>query len=525
MHRREFGALCLAAMVAAAPQEKVEAAAAKAAQGGGAAEDHPAAAAGGPAAASGVAPAVSAAPAGKGLTEYVAGFVVNTSYEGIPPEVIELGKKSILDGFGLALAGTKAESGPLCLAYLDTLDSASGASVLIGTGRTAPPQMAAWVNGVSIHADDFDDTQLAAAKDRVYGLLTHPTVPVLPAAFALAEKSKASGRDLMLAYHLGVEVECKVAEAIAPRHYEDGFHSTGTCGPFGSAAACAKLLGLDIGKVRTAFGIAASRSGGLRENFGTMTKPLQAGQAAASGLEAAQLAQLGWTAAQQILEAERGFFHAAGGSFNAAAIMNKLGAPWCFASPGISIKPYPSGSLSHPAMTEMARLIQVNNIKPAQVAKVDVGANHAMLQALLHHHPETGLQAKFSMEFCMAILLLERKAGLAQFSNAVVQRDDVKQMIEKVHYYIDPEAEAAGYDKMTSLLKITLKNGKVITGRSSFGKGSPANPMSFDEVAVKFRGCAEYVGWPAQKTEGVIAFVKTLETAPDVSKLSALLRT
>ena len=513
MRRREFGALCLGAIIGGAVREGVRAADQKPGQAGAASADHSAAV------------GASAWAGAKGLTEYVANFVVNTTYDSIPTEVIELGRKSILDGFGLALAGTKAESGPLCLAYLDTLDSAKGASVLIGTERTATPQLAALVNGVSIHADDFDDTQLAAAKDRVYGLLTHPTVPVLPAAFALAEKTKVSGRDLMLAYHVGVEVECKVAEAIAPRHYEDGFHSTGTCGPFGSAAACAKLLGLDVGKVRTAFGIAGSRSGGLRENFGTMTKPLQAGHAAASGMEAAQLAQLGWTAAQQILEAERGFFHAAGGGFDAAAIMNKLGAPWCFSSPGVSIKPYPSGSLSHPAMTEMARLIQVHNLKPEQVAKVEVGANHAMLQALLHHHPQTGLQAKFSMEFCMAILLLERKAGLAQFTNTTVQRDDVKQMIERVRYYIDPAAEAAGYDKMTSLLKITLKNKKVITGEATFGKGSPANPMSFDEVAEKFRGCAEYVGWPVAKTEGVIAAVKTLETAPDVGRLSAMLAT
>jgi 2-methylcitrate dehydratase PrpD len=461
---------------------------------------------------------------GKGLTEYVASFIVNTTYGDIPADVIELGKKSILDGFGLALAGTKAESGPLALAYLDSLGSQGGEALLIGTARSATPQFAALVNGVSIHADDFDDTQLAAAKDRVYGLLTHPTVPVLPAAFALAEKTGASGRDLLLAYHLGVEVECKIAEAIAPRHYEDGFHSTGTCGPFGSAAACAKLFGLDVPKVRNTLGIAASRSGGLRENFGTMTKPLQAGHAAAAGVEAAQLARLGWTAAPQILEAERGFFHAAGGSFDPAAIYHRLGSPWCFVSPGISIKPYPSGSLSHPAMTEMARLIEVNNIRPAQVQKVEVGANHAMLQALLHHRPQTGLEAKFSMEFCMAILLLERKAGLAQFSNSVVQRPDVKQMIEKVRYYVDPEAEAAGYDKMTSLLKITLKNGKVLSGRANFGKGSPANPMSFDEAAVKFRGCAEYVGWPVEKTNGVISLVGSLETAPDVSKLSAFLR-
>jgi 2-methylcitrate dehydratase PrpD len=278
-------------------------------------------------------------------------------------------------------------------------------------------------------------------------------------------------------------------------------------------------LGLDVTKTRIAFGIAGSRSGGLRENFGTMTKPLQAGHAAAAGVEAAVLSQLGWTAAPQILEAERGFFHAAGGAFDTAAIYHKLGQPWCFQSPGVSIKPYPSGSLSHPAMTEMARLISVHNIRPEQVVKVEVGANHAMLQALLHHHPQTGLEAKF----CMAILLLERKAGLAQFSNSVVQRPDVQQMIDKVRYYIDPEAEAAGYDKMTSILKITLKNGNVINGRANFGKGSPANPMSYDEVAVKFPGCAEYVGWPKDKTDELIGLVKSLEEAADVSRLASLL--
>src|SRR5712672_953718 len=218
-------------------------------------------------------------PTSAGLTKYVGTFVSETKYQQIPADVIELGKKSILDGLGLALAGSRAESGSISRRYVEQAGATSGNATIIGSARKTSPRFAALLNGISIHADDFDDTQLAAAKDRVYGLLTHPTVPVLPAAFALAEKTNASGRNLMLAYHVGVEVECKVAEAIAPRHYEDGFHSTGTCGPFGSAAACAKLLSLDVGKVRTAFGIAGSRSGGLRENFGTMTKPLQAGHA------------------------------------------------------------------------------------------------------------------------------------------------------------------------------------------------------------------------------------------------------
>jgi 2-methylcitrate dehydratase PrpD len=458
-----------------------------------------------------------------GLTEYVGEFVATTKYEDIPQDVIELGKKSILDGLGLALAGSRAQTGSICRQYVEQLGICDGKAIIIGSSRRTSPRFAAFVNGVSIHADDFDDTQLAVAKDRVYGLLVHPTVPVLPAILALAEHRTVSGKELMLAYHLGVEVECKIAEAISPRHYQDGFHSTGTCGPFGSAAACARLLGLDRSKILNAFGLAASQSGGLRENFGTMTKPFQAGHAAEVGLASVELVGLGWTAAEQILEADRGFFHAFGGSYDPASIMNRLGKPWTFASPGISLKPYPSGSLTHPAMTEMMRLIEANNIQPDHVEKVDVGANHQMTTTLLHHHPKTGLEAKFSMEFCMAILLLQRKAGLGEFSDNVVQRADVSEMIGRINFYVDPEAENAGFDKMTSILKIHLKDGRVIAGHADFAKGSPANPMTFEETATKFRGCAEYASCPKVKAEKIIAFVSSLDTASDISALWPLL--
>src|SRR6202165_3836045 len=437
-------------------------------------------------------------PKTPGLTQYVGQFVLQSKYENIPAEVTELGKKSILDGFGLALAGSRAESGPISRKYIEECGG-NGKATVIGTAMKTSPRFAALLIGISIHADDFDDTQLAAAKDRVYGLLMHPTVPVLPAIFALAEQRAVTGKEWMLAYHVGAEVECKIAEAISPRHYQDGFHTTGTCGPFGSAAACAKLLKFDLSKTLNAFGLAASQSGGLRENFGTMTKPFQAGHAAESGLVSAELAALGWTAAEQILEADRGFFHAFGGSYDPAAIMDRLGKPWTFASPGISLKPFPSGSLTHPAMTELARLIEANNIQAAQVQKVDVGANHNMTTTLLHHQPKTGLEAEFSMEFCMAILLLERKAGLGEFSDKATQRADVREMIAKIDFYVDPEAEGAGFDKMTSILKVHLKDGKVITGRADFAKGSPANPMTFEEASTKFRGCAEYAGCPKAK--------------------------
>src|SRR6202048_3987795 len=377
-------------------------------------------------------------PKTSGLTDYVGSFVATTKYEDIPQDVIELGKKSILDGLGLALAGSVAQTGTICREYVEHLGICDGKATIIGSSKKTSPRFAAFVNGVSIHADDFDDTQLAVAKDRVYGLLVHPTVPVLPGVLALAEQGGVSGKDLMLAYHIGVEVECKIAEAIAPRHYQDGFHSTGTCGPFGSAAACARLQHFDIRKTLNAFGVAGSLSGGLRENFGTMTKPFQAGHAAESGLQATEFAGLGWTAAEQILEADRGFFHAFGGSYDPSAILGHLGKPWTFATPGISLKPYPSGSLTHPAMTEMMILMQANDIKASQVEKVDVGANHNMPNALIHHRPTTGLQGKFSMEYCIALLALTRSATLSQFTDAYVHRPDVQEMVKGENFSVEP---------------------------------------------------------------------------------------
>src|SRR5258708_11038534 len=157
-------------------------------------------------------------------------------------------------------------------------------------------------------------------------------VPVVAGIFAVGEQRSVTGKDWMLAYHVGAEVECKTAEAISPRHYQYGFHTTGPCGPFGSAAACAKLLKFDLAKTLNAFGLTASQSGGLRENFGTMTKPFQAGHAAEGGLVSAELVALGWTAAEQILEADRGFFHAAGGSYAPAAVIDLLGEPRTFRS-------------------------------------------------------------------------------------------------------------------------------------------------------------------------------------------------
>nr|TFG55579.1 MAG: MmgE/PrpD family protein [Hyphomicrobiales bacterium] len=458
-----------------------------------------------------------------GLTHYVARFINETAFRTIPDDVVALGKKSILDGLGLDFAGSVAESGKLVGAHLDSLSLGDGAATLIGGGRKIAPRFAAFANGVAIHADDYDDTQLAVAETRVYGLLTHPTAPALPAALAMGETLGASGEAVLLAYQLGVEVECKIAEAIDPRHYQMGFHATATCGTFAAAAAASRLMGLDLDATMRALSVAGSQSSGLRENFGTMTKPFHAGRSSESGIVAAQFAALGWTATDKILEAPRGFFRAAGGGYDETAIANKLGAPWTFANPGISIKPHPSGSLTHPGMTEMLRLILAHDIKPDQIEKVRVGTNSNMPNALIHHRPTDELQAKFSMEFCMAILLLERRAGLAEFTDETVNRPDVKKMIEKVDFVVDDEAERAGYHKMTTIIDILLTDGRKISGRADFGKGSPANPMSYDEVAEKFRECTDFARIDRTRANDIVAMVCDLESLENIGRLTALL--
>lgn len=459
----------------------------------------------------------------EGLTKYVAQFVLDAKVSDLPADVVALGKKSILDGLGLALSGGATRCGALVRQHLADLNLGVGSATVIGTRLKIAPRFAAFANGVAIHADDYDDTQLAVATDRVYGLLTHPTAPALPAALAMGEVTNASGAATMLAYHLGVEVECKIAEAINPRHYQSGFHATGTCGTFAAAAASAKLLGLNAESTARALSIAGSQSAGLRENFGTMTKPFHAGRASESGVTAAQFASYGWTATDHLLEAPRGFFNAAGGGYDAASIAGKLGAPWTIGSPGVSIKPHPSGSLTHPGMTEMLRLMKLHNIKASDVLRVRVGTNQNMPNALIHHRPTNELQAKFSMEFCMAILLIEGRAGLGEFTDEVVMRPDVRAMIKKVDFVVDDDAEAAGYHKMTTLIDIELIDGRKVSGRSDFGKGSPTDPMSYDEVANKFLENAEHAKFPLGQAKEIVAMVRDFENLPSITGLMAAL--
>jgi 2-methylcitrate dehydratase PrpD len=454
-----------------------------------------------------------------GLTQEVAKYVARTRYRDVPKDAVQLARGFILDGLGVALAGSTDECSRIVQNHIRHA-SGRGESSIVGTALSAPAAKAALANGVAGHAMDYDDTQLSTSKEAVYGLLTHPTTPVLAAVLAIGEREKISGKDFVLAYLLGVEVECRIADAINPRHYQSGFHSTATVGGLGAAMAVGKLLRLGEEQLIRALGIAASMASGLRENFGTMTKPLHAGRAAENGVNAALLAQDGFTAAANILEARRGFFNAMAGGYDESKISGRLGAPYFMKEPGISIKPYPSGSLSHPAQDLILDLVRQHDLRADDIERIDVGTNSNVPNALIYPMPKTALEGKFSIPFCMAIAVLERKAGIAQFQDRKVRDKKVIELMKRVNLYVDDELEKLGYDQVRSRIRIALENGRTIEGRYDVARGHPEKPLSWAELGDKFRDCAALV-LPDKNAEDVVELTARVE---ELESLSPLIR-
>jgi 2-methylcitrate dehydratase PrpD len=453
------------------------------------------------------------------VTEHVARFILATAYKDIPEKVRDLARAHILDALGLALAGAAAPGSRIIQDYVAGL-GCTGVAPVFGTALSTAPRFAALANGAAIHAHDYDDTCPQHRADRNGGL--HATGPVISAALAAAGPAGRSGRDVLEAFHVGVEVGCKISHAIDNRHYAGGYHATGTINVFGAAAAVSRLCGADIDTVRTALGLAASHSAGIRENFGTMTKPYHAGHAAEGGTVAAELALRGFTAAQNALEAPRGFFAAAGGGFDPVQVMERLGKPWAFEDPGIWIKPHPSGALNHPAMTLLRKWVRTEGLTPDRVKSVRLRTNANVVNTLLHSDPKTWLEAKFSLPFNAAAILVKGRAGLAEFTDAVVNSPEIRSMMARIDFAAFDTIEP-GFTNTTTFVDVALDDGAVLSGRVDYPKGSPQDPMTYDEVAEKFRECADFAHWPADKAARIVALVQDFETLPDVGALTAAL--
>jgi 2-methylcitrate dehydratase PrpD len=423
------------------------------------------------------------------VTKYVTDFALGLRFDDIPESVRRTAIEHILDGYGLALSGHEEQSHAILRRYAERI-SCAPETVVFGTPMRSSAEVAALVNGLAMHAMDYDDTQLSTNPKSVYGLLTHPTTPVLGATSAVAELVGASGRELLVAYVAGVEVACRTADASNPRHYQKGFHSTGTFGGVGAVAGAGKLLGLKHEQMLCALGIGAALSGGYRENFGTMTKPLHAGRAAEAGVFAARLAAEGFTAARNILEAKRGMYEASSDGYEPSRINGKLGLPFFLEEPGVSIKPYPSGSLSHPGQDAVLELVREHDVRPDEVEEAIAGTNSAMPNALIYAQPQTALEAKFSFPFFLAIAILRRKVGIDEFRDDVVRDPDVQEMMKRCRHEIDREIDARGFQHMDTRITIRLKDGRVLEKVESFATGHPKKRMSREQLESKFFECA-----------------------------------
>jgi 2-methylcitrate dehydratase PrpD len=438
---------------------------------------------------------LAAIPDGLKTTAAAADFVESVTFHMLPSESRRIGTRCLLDGLGLFVAGSE-EHAVKILAEEAEATGGKPEALLLGRGATrVPAPMAARVLGAAGHAHDWDDSQVSKDPAHVYGLLTHPTIPPLASALVTAQKLGAvDGRMFMLAFLTGFEVECKISEWMLPQHYVRGMHSSGTVGTFGAYATAAKLLDLKSDKLRSGFGIAASFAAGIRCNFGTMTKPLHVGRAAENGVTAALLAARGFTADPDSLDGPWGFYAVQGGGVSAEKVTEGFGKTWSIVEPGVSIKPYPCGVLTHPTIDMMLKLMTEHDVKPEEIDAVKVYAGTNILKPIRYPIAANHLQAKFSLPAALAMIALVRKAGKREFSDEFVGAQPMQAMQRRISTEVDPAIEKMGFDKMRSRVAIRLRDGRMLEGWADERyRGGPENPLSDADLEAKVRSCCEGV--------------------------------
>lgn len=454
-------------------------------------------------------------------------FITKTRWKDVPPEAATLAKRCVIDGLGVILAGATTTGSRILREYTRRGDGGTESTVLAPETFRASAGAAALLNGASGHAMDWDDTQLSTTADRIFGLLTHPTVPPLAAALAVGERMRVSGETFLEAFLIGFEVECKISESIHPNHYKKGFHSSGTVGTFGAAAATAKLLGLDAEATAHTLAIAASLASGIRVNFGTMTKPLHVGRAAQNGVLAAELAAGGFTGGRDGLDGPWGFFRVFSfdDGFDANRIVGKLGNPFTIVSPGVSIKPYPCGVLGHPSMDAMRALVTTHDVQPSQIRAIRLRAGSNILNPLRYKIAQSELEAKFCPAFMLSAIALRRKAGIHEFTDEFVRSAPVQQMMARTETILDTEIEARGFEKIRSTVEVDLVDGRtLVQAADERYRGGPDRPFTREELHGKFTECAELV-LPADAMAEALGLVESLDQVGDITALMQVLAT
>jgi len=415
------------------------------------------------------------------VTGILARHIVGARLEDIPQQVRHEATRALLNCLGCAIGSARHETVENALAAIRDFAGAPQAAVF-GRSERLDALNAALINGISTHVLDYDDTHARAV---------HPSAPLWPALLAFAEWRATRGEDLVLAFVLGVETECRIALSVFPEHYDRGWHITGSAGIFGAAAAIGKLLGLNEQQMRWALGIAATQSSGLREMFGSMCKSLHPGRAAQGGMTAALMAANNFTSANNAIEGERGWAHVTSTRFDPEVITGELGTRFELMSN--MYKPYACGLVVHAAIDGCIQLRNAHKLQPQDIARVDLTVCPIVMELTAIKEPTTGLQGKFSIFHAAATAIVFGAAGEPQFGTAAVNDDRVVALRRKVTVAPD-----AALKKIQARVTVTLDDGRTFTQTVENALGTLARPMSDADLEAKFRSLTDGVLSPAQ---------------------------
>ncbi|HEY1932518.1 MAG TPA: MmgE/PrpD family protein [Acetobacteraceae bacterium] len=415
------------------------------------------------------------------LTQDLGQFVADLSPNRLPEEAVRVARMGIIDCIGTMIAGRKED----CVRIMrEVLAPGAGqATITFGADKGPAPEVA-WINGTAAHALDYDDV----------GLRGHPSTVLVPAILAEAETLGSSGADIVVAYVAGYETWAELFRRDTGLLHKKGWHPTGLYGAVGAAAACASLRRLDADKAAQAIALGASQSGGLMANFGTMTKPFHAGKAAHAGIMAARLAEAGFTANTDALEHPQGFLSAISVEGNPdRSSESKAGKEWAILSQGIGIKKYPTCYCTHRAIDCMLDLVAANPIRADDVKKITVSISDYFATVLRNHSPQTGLAAKFSMEFAMASGIVAKRVGLRELSDEFVQRTDVQTLMRRVEIVTtseyDPDLAGGAF---TDSVRVELASGKTVDGQPvARATGHASRPLTEAQLYDKFADCLD----------------------------------
>ncbi len=442
------------------------------------------------------------------VTQILAEFVATHPSRGWADAVDHEAHRTFMNWLGCAVGAAHHEAADAALAAVNMLQPAPQASVL-GRSEKVDMASAALLNGITSHTFDFDDTHLKT--------IIHPAGPVASAVLAMAEHLGNSGREVIDALVIGIDVSCRAGNAMYPDHYDRGWHITGSTGTLGAAAACARLLKLDVQQTAMALGIAASQPIGMREQFGTMTKPFHPGGAARAGLMSALLASKGFTASSKALEAPRGMIQTISTKNDWSEITHELGQR--FEISFNSYKPFACGIVIHPSIDACAQIRQIlgkQGVTPEQIDRIELKVHSLVLELTGKKEPLDGLQAKFSVYHGCAAGLTFGYAAEDEFSSSVVTRPDMVALRRKVVATVDDSIDEASAD-----VTAVLADGRRVHVLVENAIGSLKNPMSDTQLEAKFQGMSNAV-LGAGRTSELINACWAVGNAIDVKALVAL---